>query len=130
MFAHLPRDLALNAIWKSWSLPILKVFAWLLMHDHLNTRDLMLRKNLHLDSGSDCVLCTASLLETRDHLFFLCPFAQQCWAALGIQWDTSISISHRFVVVRLVFIGPCFMEVVSYATWNIWKERNDLIFKN
>jgi hypothetical protein len=35
--------MALNAIWKSKSLPKIKVFLWLLMINRLNTRDLMLR---------------------------------------------------------------------------------------
>lgn len=49
MFEQMPRDAALNAIWKPKSLPKLKAFSWLLMHDRLNTRDLMLRKNWNLD---------------------------------------------------------------------------------
>ena len=27
------------------------------------------------------------------------------------------------------FIGPCFTEVTILACWNIWKQRNDKIFK-
>jgi hypothetical protein len=45
LFARLPQDAALNAIWKSKAMPKLKVFAWLLFQDRLNTRDLMQRKH-------------------------------------------------------------------------------------
>lgn len=38
LFQRLPKDIALNAIWKSRALPKLKVFTWLLMMDWLNTR--------------------------------------------------------------------------------------------
>ena len=128
MFAHLPRDLALNSIWKSRSLPMLKVFAWLLMHDRLNTRDLMLRKNWHLNTGPDCVLCDSAVIESRDHLFFECVFAQQCWNTLDIHWDCTLPFTDRFAQAKSSFVGPCFMEVVACAAWNIWK-RNDLIFQ-
>jgi hypothetical protein len=129
LFAQLPQDPALNAIWKSKSLPKLRVFAWLLMLDRLNTRDLMRRKNWHLDSGPNCVLCDEARLETNDHLFFDCHFAKQCWEKLGIQWDTSLHISKRFLQARNNFSGPCFMEALVCAAWNIWKERNYLIFQ-
>jgi hypothetical protein len=82
MIAHLPKDIALNAIWKSKAFPKLKVFSWLLMMDRLNTRDLMIRKHWHLDSAPVCVICTEGTLEMRDHLFFECDFAHQCWGVL------------------------------------------------
>jgi hypothetical protein len=129
LFAQLPSDPALNAIWKFRSLPKLRVFAWLLMHDRLNTRDLMIRKHWHLESGPECVLCDEALLESRDHLFFGCNFARQCWEKLDIHWDTSLQFSDQFIQARNNFRGPCFMEVMVCAAWNIWKERNDLIFQ-
>jgi hypothetical protein len=27
------------------------------------------------------------------------------------------------------FKGPCFVEIVILACWNMWKQRNDKIFK-
>jgi hypothetical protein len=90
MFAHLPRDAALNAIWRSKAMPKLKVFSWLLMVYRLNTRDIMLRKHWQLETGPSCVLCHDAVLETRDHLFFECSFAQQCWHHFDIQWDLSL----------------------------------------
>jgi hypothetical protein len=44
LFAQLPTNTALKALWKSKLLSKLKVFTWLLVHDRLNTRDLMNRK--------------------------------------------------------------------------------------
>jgi hypothetical protein len=129
MFAQIPGDDTLSAIWKSRMLPKLKVFSWLLILDRLNTRDLMTRKNWHLDSGSNCVLCNAATLETREHLFFECEFALRCWESIGIYWDTSVQISRRIKYVKQNFDGPCFMEILACASWNIWKERNELIFQ-
>jgi hypothetical protein len=129
IFAQAPTDHALPSIWKSKCLPKLRVFAWLLMKDRLNTKDLIIRKSWKLDDGPSCVLCTNQMLETRDHLFFECPFAVACWEFTGIRWDSSELISPRFALARDSFIGPCFMEIAICAAWNIWKERNDLIFK-
>jgi hypothetical protein len=130
LFAHLPRDAALNDIWKSRALPKLKVFAWLLLMDRLNTRDLMQRKNWHIDSGFGCELCVARSLETTQHLFFDCEFAKQCWDFLDIQWNALLELSQNYVTAKTTFSGPCFFEVFACATWNIWKIRNDLIFNH
>jgi hypothetical protein len=130
LFGQLPKDIALNAIWKSKSLPKLKVFVWLLLMDRLNTRDLMLRKHWHIDSGPGCVLCARGDLETRDHLFFDCDFTRHCWLFLNIHWDFSRPFAENFVTTREAFGGPCFMEVFACAAWNIWKVRNDLIFNS
>jgi hypothetical protein len=78
MFQALPSIPSLNAIWKSKCLPKLKAFVWLLLMDKLNTKDLMLRKNWHIEDGPFCVLCDSQVLETRDHLLFKCPFAARC----------------------------------------------------
>lgn len=130
IFEALPEDVVLKAIWKSKCLPKLRVFAWLLFLDRLNTKDLMQRKNWQIEGGPHCVLCNLSQLETRDHLFFGCPFASSCWGAVGINWDTTLWPSIRFARAHNAFNKPCFMEIVVCAAWNIWKERNGLIFNN
>jgi hypothetical protein len=78
LFAQVPQDAALNAIWASKAMLKLKVFLWTLMLDRLNTRDIMLRKNWNIDSGPNYCLCPVSQLETRHHLFFECEFAATC----------------------------------------------------
>lgn len=130
LFSQLPQDKAFNAIWASKTLPKLKVFCWLLMMDRLNTKDIMQRKHWHVDSGPECVLCNAAILETKDHLFFECDFARHCWEFLHIPWAESGSFSEDFVHAKAAFPGPCFMEVFACAVWNIWRARNDFIFRN
>jgi hypothetical protein len=61
--------------------------------------------------------------------FFDCQFAAHCWGRLNIQWDMSLSLTKIFVAAYLVFNGPCFMEFFACSTWNIWKIRNDFIFR-
>jgi hypothetical protein len=45
-------------------------FAWLLLADRLNTKDLLRRRHKHLDEGYHCVLCHEQVDETSLHLFF------------------------------------------------------------
>lgn len=44
----------------------------------VSTSAMLVKWNLHLPSY-ECVLCGEALLETRDHLFFHCPFAKAFW---------------------------------------------------
>jgi hypothetical protein len=89
----------------------------------------MVRKKWQLDNGPGFVLCDEALLEKRDHLFFDCAFAQQCWAELGIIWNMDLQFTDQFLQARRAFTGPCFMEVMACVAWNIWKERNAFIFQ-
>uniref|UniRef100_A0ACD5WUQ5 Uncharacterized protein n=1 Tax=Avena sativa TaxID=4498 RepID=A0ACD5WUQ5_AVESA len=90
---------------------------------------MMLMRHWQIKEGSDCVLCSLCTIESRDHHFFACPFALSCWDLLNIKWDCSLTISQRFLIAKGEFEGPCFMEIVVCAAWNIWKERNELIFQ-
>jgi hypothetical protein len=129
IFDAIPTNRALNSIWESRCLPKLKVFLWLVMMDRLNTQDIMLRKNWTIDGDTLCVMCNTQALETSHHLFFECPFAVNCWQKIQITWDTSVAVQDRILLAHNQFTGPCFTEILACATWNIWKERNDFIFR-
>jgi hypothetical protein len=76
-----------NLIWKSCALPKLKVFVWMLIMDCLNTKDIMLRKQWHVEGGPNRVLRSVHILETRHHLFFDCSYARAFWDCVQIHWD-------------------------------------------
>lgn len=116
-------------LWKSCCQKKHKVFAWYLLHNRLNTRAMLQRKNFHLPDYN-CIMCGLHTLETRDHLFFHCPFATRCWNHLLPGWivpDADIhAVTRSF---RLSFHQPFFMEVFILALWSIWITRNNHIFK-
>jgi hypothetical protein len=60
-----------------------KVLFWLLLKNRLNTRNLLRRKNMVLDSYY-CELCMLFKEEKLRHLFFKCPFAKTCWRRIGV----------------------------------------------
>jgi hypothetical protein len=71
-------------IWKSKCVHTIRFFAWFLLNDRLNTRNVLKRRKKHLDEGYNCVLCSDSVEETVEHLFFYCSVARCRWFAIGI----------------------------------------------
>jgi len=76
-------------VWKSRCVPRIKFFAWLILVDRLNTKTMLQRRHFNVQDGTACIMCTTGEQETIEHLFFECPFAQQCWTRLGISWDST-----------------------------------------
>lgn len=71
-----------SAIWNG------KVFAWLLLADKLNTRNMLRRRHYRVANDYACLLCDNPPEETLAHLFFACPFSSRCWNSLGVTWQT------------------------------------------
>lgn len=123
-------DEAFAWIWKSNCNMKWKVFAWLLLVDRLNTRNMLRRRHFAVENNDyTCMLCPAKTEETLTHLFFHCPFATACWTILGITWPNT---DERFALVhegRRAWQRPMFMEMFTVAAWGIWKERNNNYFR-
>ncbi|KAK1594285.1 hypothetical protein QYE76_027246, partial [Lolium multiflorum] len=74
-------------LWKSCCVMKIKVFAWLLLSDRLNTRDLLQRRNWNVTDDKHCELCLLKAYEDRVHLFFECNFSARIWTYLQIDWQ-------------------------------------------
>jgi hypothetical protein len=105
-----------------------KFFAWLLLSDHLNRRDLLHRRGKFLEEDYSCPLCHENIYETMMHLFFECSMATTRWFLIGIQWTVHDSISQMLIQKKAQLNIPFFMDLFMIAGWCIWKERNDLVF--
>jgi hypothetical protein len=46
-----------------------KFFAWLILHDIINTREMLIRRNWKVTDDHACVLCPSKSLEDWSHLF-------------------------------------------------------------
>jgi hypothetical protein len=87
----------------------------------LNTRELLRRKNIHLDDYS-CVHCASNVEEILFHLLFDCPF---CNYMLEYSWK-----SFRFFKLsRFNFEYLFFLEILITMCSSIWSVRNDVIFR-
>jgi hypothetical protein len=57
----------------------IRVFAWLMVSDRLNTRDMIRRRHWNITNVFNCVLCTTHTNEDWQHLFFKCSFSIWIW---------------------------------------------------
>jgi hypothetical protein len=108
----------------------IKVFAWLLISDRLNTKDMIKRRHWNVTDEYHCILCSSHTYEDRIHLFFECVFSIRIWNYLQIDWSVGDTIEEKFIHARKEFGKPFFTEVVILALWHIWKQRNGLIFQH
>lgn len=67
-----------RGVWFMHHTPKCAFFTWLAILNHLTTGDRMLTWNTSVNSS--CVFCNQ--LETRNHLFFSCPFTSAVWTQL------------------------------------------------
>jgi hypothetical protein len=116
-------------IWKSKLWSKLKVFSWLLLSDRLNTRNMLKRRHFNIGSNFNCPLCSTGDEETLEHLFFSCTFSISCWTRLNITWNMGAGRFDMITQAKANFQEGLFFEIFTIASWGIWKERNDLIFK-
>lgn len=108
----------------------LKVFIWLVFRDQINSKNLFRRKRC-LVSNNDytCNLCDHNCEETTYHLLFNCLFSISCWNYIGVQWDHSLDFFNMIMVAKDLF-RKFFMEILAILAWEIWKLRNNAIFRN
>jgi hypothetical protein len=116
-------------LWKSKCQPKHKVFYWLWLKNRLNTRNMLRRKNMILESYS-CENCLWQREETLYHLFLRCNFAKACWNSIGITPPRIAHPEEASENLKQQLNVPFSMEVIILMTWSIWKSRNEWLFEN
>jgi hypothetical protein len=92
VFRAMDTHLIYKLVWKSCCTPHVKIFAWLILVDRLNTKVMLRRRHLNTQDDHFCVMCSANIEEDIEHLFFSCPFAQQCWSIINFSWDLALPL--------------------------------------
>jgi hypothetical protein len=59
-----------------------------------------------------CELCIHQSEEKLGHLFFKCPFAKNCWAAIGIHVPTWLKANRAMRRIKRSINKPFVMEVI------------------
>ena len=118
-----------NSLWKLHVPSKIKVFAWLLLADRVNTRNMLKRRHYNIGNNVNCAICSCNVEETVEHLFFNCPFSQTCWNAIDISWPDSGNRLQLIRDGRQCWTSPLFMEIFMLSAWSIWKERNGIVIK-
>jgi hypothetical protein len=116
-------------IWKSKCMMKHKVFAWLMLVDRINTRDMLRRRNLDIGTNFSCMTCDSGQDATRNHLFFGSGFTTDCWAELGLTWNTNLRLEDMIADGKTTWSHALFIEIVILGAWNIWKIRNKKLFE-
>lgn len=117
-----------RTLWKCSSRPRHKFFLWLLLHDRVNTRNLLHRKSMHLDSYN-CVLCSENVEETLSHLCWDCTFALSCWNHILPNRNRGISSFDEICLRMQALHSDIALEIIQMSCWSIWSVRNDKIFQ-
>lgn len=128
-FKDVTADEVFRWIWKSKCTMKIKVFAWLLAADRVNTKNMLKRRHWNVADGVNCVLCNDAVEETVEHLFFDCPFSTSCWDTIDMHWGDTSNRLTKIHEGRGSWTCPMFMEIFLTAARVIWKERNDKVFR-
>lgn len=120
---------AFHWLWQSKCQMKHKVFFWLVLRDRISTRDILSRRNMHLDSYN-CEMCILQRRETTSHLLLRCNFAKACWLSIGISVITTRSMVRIFKRIKESLQLTFFMEIIVLMTWCIWTTRNDWLFND
>lgn len=78
----------------------------------------------------NCEICLMHVEETVDHLFWHCPFAQQCWGLLNLATIQEDGVFENVLAIKEQMQNQFFMIAVILMSWTIWKARNEIIFNN
>ena len=104
-------------------------FFWMLLHDRVNTRNLLRRKNFELEVYN-CAVRDCHQEETLHHLFWGCPFAIRCWDFICPSRTPNLSVLEAYQDLKDKLNYPFFMEIIILGSWAIWISRNNKIFEN
>ncbi|XP_020250848.1 uncharacterized protein LOC109828230 [Asparagus officinalis] len=69
-----------NTIWGKLNYPKHTFVLWLAVQNRLLTQDRLMRRGTI--NSNTCLLCAGSASETRNHLFFDCPYSREVWLAI------------------------------------------------
>lgn len=115
-----------NVVWFSQGIPRCSFITWLAVQNRLATGDRM--RQWGVTQG--CVFC-GERDESRDHLFFACPFSYTVWdglarpllrARINPDWQLTLTQLQRFPVQRLdLILVKLLFQLVVYS---LWRDRN------
>uniref|UniRef100_A0A0D3BXL7 Reverse transcriptase zinc-binding domain-containing protein n=2 Tax=Brassica oleracea var. oleracea TaxID=109376 RepID=A0A0D3BXL7_BRAOL len=116
-----------HIIWNKKGIPRHSFLAWLFVLDRCPTRDRIIRWGLQ--SSPMCLLCN-STSESRDHLYFDCPFSWGIWSVLASRCDLNPERDWSRVMNQLLGLnhgspkGHLTILCWQACLYWVWSERN------
>lgn len=119
----------LNQVWKNKAIaPRVKTFAWRLIRRAIPSGLRASRYSKHIKK--EC--CRCGQVETDTHLFFHCNFARSVWFNYGLKTEALNPTLYPSSFIQLILSSQhadLNIATVFSLLWNIWKARNDVLFK-
>ncbi|KAL2928664.1 hypothetical protein RDABS01_000015 [Bienertia sinuspersici] len=117
-------------VWKKvWQLhlpPKIKIFAWKIMHDSVQTKLNLLKRGMG-NVDPICPMC-GECEESMVHCFFECTEAVVLWRVSSLRLDPSpfqgTSLARRIVDMSSLFSDPKWWNTFWSVMWGIWLRRN------
>ncbi|XP_016164367.1 uncharacterized protein LOC107606873 [Arachis ipaensis] len=124
-------------IWKGLVPPRVELYSWFALIGRINTKDRLSKLGILGPHDNLCVLCKKAV-ESVHHLLVACEFSWQVWcrwiSEFGQEWTAPGTLKDHFESWRSM---PIRQEVRKFwlvgffsVIWNIWLQRNDVIFRN
>jgi len=117
-----------KSVWFTQGVPRFSFIVWLAVKNRLSTGDRM--RAWGIQQG--CVLC-GERDETRDHIFFACPYSFTVWDTLanrltGSRTDPDWMHTLQFVSKNnLQLLDKILVKMVfQTCIYHVWKERNEM----
>lgn len=120
-------------VWFSGGIPKHRFLTWLFVLDRCPTKDRMASWGLGVDRG--CVLCNIAQ-ESRDHLFFNCPFTWDIWESLTHRSPINTPSNWQDVLSTLKLTAMTKpWRLLTLLSWQAviyftWSERNSRIHRS
>ncbi|KAJ0454993.1 putative reverse transcriptase zinc-binding domain-containing protein [Helianthus annuus] len=123
-------------VWNKWASGKSNMFAWRAVENKIPSAVGLRERGMSLPDYT-CRLCGIAE-ESADHVLMQCSFAKQVWNAV-LRWvkcpevnlDGSLKhMLHEIIDIRRGrYIRKAIHAVTLQTIWNIWKIRNEKIFK-
>ena len=115
-----------RVVWFAQGVPRFSFITWLAIRNRLSTGDRMRAWGI----VQGCMLC-GERDETRDHLFFACPYSYTIWEPLARPLiERNINPDWQWTVNRLQRMGGKSLDAIlakmlfQTVVYHIWRERN------
>ena len=124
-----------ESIWKTKTWPKVELFTWILSHGRALTWDQLRKKGMQ--GPSRCALYREQE-ETMEHLTNTCKVNGNLWrqhqrlSKISDRDINSMKImieNSRNKPYQNMILNKAWRLSIGFVLWNIWKERNRLIFK-
>lgn len=120
-------------VWIKSGIPRQSFQVWLAVLNRMPTRDRLLSWNIATTSA--CLLCNVNC-ESRDHLYFACPYAWEIWSLLAPRCEVLPLADWESTIAQMTTLsGPQWKRTVTLLVWqhsiySIWMERNSRLHRS